>query len=447
MTEGIEWKLILSFAIPIILGNMLQQLYNTVDGIVVGNYVNSNALAAIGTCSTLARFFLCFSMGFSNGCGVIVSQLYGARQDSEIRKAFTTGMIIALGLGVLLSAFGLICHGWILSSLMNIKDPDVFAYADTYFVIYCMGLIFTYIYNFIAYILRAFGDSRATLYFLALTSILNLVLDLLMVRWWGIAGAAIATVISQLVCAIVSYIYMTRRYDSLNIRFSEYRVDGPMAKKCVTLGIPAILQISSVSIGNIIMQRLVNSFGSTVMAGYTVGVKMESYMHAPLQGIQQSMATFTGQNVGAGKLDRVKRGLYRALLINMIACAVVALICLIAGDALGRMFGLEGESLNFAVKMIRFYSYVAPTLFFFGAYFCCAGLIHGSGDVAYATFVSLFALASRVVYSYVGVYAFSASEAVLYHSTMLSNGLSMVLAWAGYFSGKWKDKSKKILGR
>ena len=243
MTEGTEWKLILSFAIPIILGNMLQQLYNTVDGIVVGNYVNSNALAAIGTCSTLARFFLCFSMGFSNGCGVIVSQLYGARHEAEIKKAFTTGMIISLGLGVALSAFGLICHKWILATLMNISDPDVFGYADTYFVIYCMGLIFTYIYNFIAYVLRAFGDSRATLYFLALTSILNLVLDLLMVRWWGIAGAAVATVISQLVCAIVSYIYMSRRYETLNICLNEYRVDGSMAKKCVSLGIPAILQI------------------------------------------------------------------------------------------------------------------------------------------------------------------------------------------------------------
>ena len=129
MTEGTEWKLILSFAIPIILGNMLQQLYNTVDGIVVGNYVNSNALAAIGTCSTLARFFLCFSMGFSNGCGVIVSQLYGARHEAEIKKAFTTGMMISLGLGVALSAFGLICHKWILATLMNISDPDVFGYA------------------------------------------------------------------------------------------------------------------------------------------------------------------------------------------------------------------------------------------------------------------------------------------------------------------------------
>lgn len=447
MTEGTEWKQILMFVVPIILGNMLQQLYNTVDGIIVGRFINSNALAAIGTCSTLARFFICFSMGFSSGCGVILSQFFGAKRGDDIKKAFSTGIIIACILGAVLSVFGLTCHNWILSTIMNIQDPDVLAYANTYFAIYCAGLIFTYIYNFIAYSLRAFGDSRATLYFLAVSSVLNLVLDIFMVRLWGIAGAAIATVISQIVCTVVSFIYMRKRHEALNIRFREYRFDREMGAKCVKLGIPAVLQMCSVSIGNLVMQRLVNSFGATVMAGYTVGVKIESYMHAPLQGIQQSMATFTGQNMGAGKLERVKKGLYRALIINMIFCVVCALVCLIAGDSLGRAFGLDGESLEMANRMIRFYSYTAPTQFFFGAYFCCAGLIHGSGDVSYATFVSLFALASRVAYGYIGVYAFNATSSVLYHSTCLSNGLSMVLAWIRYFSGKWKEKSRKILER
>lgn len=447
MTVGPVLKTILAFAIPIILGNMLQQLYNTVDGIVVGRVVNSNALAAIGTCSTLARFFICFSMGFSNGCGVIMAQLYGARRYDKIKKAFTTGMIIALGIGVVVSALGLTFHSWILYSFMDIKDPDVFGYADTYFSIYCMGLIFMYAYNFIAYILRSFGDSRATLYFLALTSVLNLILDLFMVQFWGIAGAAIATVISQIVCAVVSFIYMSKRHEALNIRLREYRVDREMAKNCVILGIPAILQQSSASLGNLVMQRLVNGFGNTVMAAYTVGTKLEGYMHAPLSGIQQSMATFAGQNIGAKKLDRVKKGLYLAFAINMVVCVFWAVVCLVGGDGIAALFALDGESFDYAMQMIRFYSYASPTLFFFGAYFCCAGVIHGSGDVAFATFITLSALLTRVVLSYTAVYAFSVDCNILWYSTLVSNGLSMVLAWARYYSGRWKKKSERIVGK
>lgn len=447
MTNGSVWKAILLFAIPIILGNMLQQLYNTVDGIIVGRMVNSNALAAVGTCSTLARFFLCFSMGFSNGCAVMISQYYGARREDDIRKAFTTGAIISVCIGLALSVIGIVFHNWILVTLMNISDPDVLGYSVQYFTIYCAGLVFTYAYNFIAYALRAFGDSKATLYFLALTSVLNLILDMIMVRFMGIAGAAVATVISQIVCAIVSYFYMTKRHKALDIKLRDYRIDPDKTRMCVTLGIPAVLQQCSVSMGNLLMQRLVNGFGGVTMAAYTVGVKLEGYLHSPMSGIQQSMSVFTGQNMGAGKLDRVKKGLRSTVMINVVWCAGVAVVGFFASTQLAQLFGLEGETLSRAVEMISFYTFTSCTTLFFGLYFGCSGIIHGSGDVGYATFVSLSALATRVVISYIAVYAFHVDYHILWQSTLISNGVSMVLTWIRYWSGTWKKKSERIIGK
>ena len=426
---------------------MLQQLYNTVDGIIVGRVVNSEALAAVGTCSTLSRFFLCFSMGFSNGCGVMISQYYGAKRDNDIQKAFTTGAIIAVGIGTVLTLIGVVFHKWILSVLMNITDPAVLNYAAQYFTIYCVGLVFTYAYNYIAYALRAFGDSRATLYFLALTSVLNLILDLIMVPWIGIAGAAVATVVSQIVCAVVSYFYVTKNHAALNIKLRDYRIHPDKARMCATLGIPAILQMCSVSIGNLMMQRLVNSFGGVTMAAYTVGAKIEGYLHAPISGIQQSMSVFSGQNIGAGKMDRVKQGLRSTVTINVIWCAAVAVLGFFASGMIGEVFGLEGEALSQAVEMISFYTYTSLTTLFFGLYFGCSGIIHGSGDVGYATFVSLSALASRVLISYVAVYVFKVDHHILWQSTMVSNAISMILTWVRYWNGKWKLKSKAIIGK
>lgn len=445
MTTGSVWRAILLFAIPIILGNMLQQLYNTVDGIIVGRVVNSNALAAVGTCSTLSRFFLCFSMGFSNGCGVMISQYYGAKREEDIKKAFTTGAIIALCIGALMSVIGIVFHHWILATLMDISDPEVLDYATQYFNIFCLGLVFTYAYNYMAYALRAFGDSQATLYFLALASVLNLILDILMVPVMGIAGAAIATVIAQIICAIVTFIYMRKRHKALDISLKEYRIDPDKSRICISLGIPAILQQCSVSMGNLFMQRLVNGFGNTTMAAYTVGAKIEGYLHAPVSGIQQSMSVFAGQNVGAGKMDRVKKGLYATVTINVICCGVVALVGIFGSTWLAEIFGLTGESLSQAIEMIDFYTYTSLTMLFFGLYFSCSGIIHGSGDVGFATVVSLSALASRVIISYLCVYAFHFDYRILWQSTLISNGVSMVLAWSRYFSGKWKQKSQRII--
>lgn len=446
MTTGSVWKAILAFAIPIVLGNMLQQLYNTVDGIIVGRVVNSDALAAVGSCSALSRFFLCFSMGFSNGCAVMISQYFGAGKENDIRKAFTTGAIIAVSIGTVLSAIGIVFRKWIMVDLMNISDPEVADYAVIYFSIYCVGLVFTYAYNFIAYTLRAFGDSQATLYFLAIASVLNLVLDMLLVPVTGVAGAAVATVISQIACAVVSYCYMIRRHENLNINLRDYRIDVAKTRMCVSLCVPSILQQCSVSMGNLMMQRLVNGFSGATMAAYTVGMKVEGYLHAPVAGILQSMSVFTGQNIGAGKQDRIKKGLRSAVTVNLCWTVLVALAGFFGSEAAARMFGLETEAFSQAVEMIRFYSCSSCAMLFFALYFSCSGIIQGSGDVGYATFSSLSALAAKVVLSYIAVYCFQADYSILWKSTLVASAISMVLTWVRYFSGKWKTKSERIIG-
>lgn len=447
MTTGSVWTAILSFAIPIILGNMLQQLYNTVDGIIVGRVVSPEALAAVGTCSALSRFFLCFSMGFSNGCAVMLSQYFGAKREADIQKSFVTGAIISLAIGLLLTVAGITLREWILATVMNISDPVVLRYAVQYFTIYCLGLVFTYAYNFIAYALRSFGDSRATLYFLAIASVLNLVLDLILVPAAGVAGAAAATVVSQMGCAAISYLYMVKCHSALAIPLGDYRIDFGKARLCISLGIPAILQQCSVSMGNLLMQRLVNGFGGATMAAYTVGTKVEGYLHAPVAGILQSMSVFTGQNMGAGKQERIKKALGSALVINLSWTLIVMAAGFFGAEPVAVLFGLTGASAEQATEMIRFYSCSSCTMLLFSLYFSCSGIIQGSGDVAYATFVSLSALATRVIVSYILVYGFGSGHRILWQSTLISCAVSVTLAWLRYFSGKWKTKSRRITGK
>ncbi|MCC8101614.1 MAG: MATE family efflux transporter [Clostridiales bacterium] len=445
MTVGREWKLILSFALPIILGSLLQQLYSTVDGVVVGRMVDSDALSAVGNCTTVASFFLAFSLGFSGGCGVVLSHYYGGKRFDDLRRMFATGMAIALGLGAVFSILGAVGSVWLLEVVLNIRDARILEYAKLYLSIYCVGLIFTFLYNYIAYALRAIGDSRATLYFLALASLLNIGLDVIFVGMYGILGAAVATVVAQIICAIVSYVYMIKRYEMLRLKWREFKPDREMTWMCIRLGIPAVMQQCSVSLGQTVMQRLVNSFGSTTIAAYVVGAKVERYLSAPILGVQQSMSTFTGQNLGANREERVKKGLRGSLAITLIMAALLGGIVYIAAAPTVALFGVEGETMRQAIEYIRF---VMPgCMLIFAVYQSYAGLLHGAGDVGFVTFISLSSLAARAVYSYIRVYVFEAEYPILWRSLLLAYLWSLIFACVRYYRGTWKKKSEVLKNR
>lgn len=440
MTGGPEWKRLLLFALPIMAGQFLQQLYNTVDGIVVGNYVSDAALGSVGACTTLAFLFLAFAFGFGNGCGVVIAQLYGARRWEDLRAAASTALLLLSAMGVVSLLVGFFGTHWFVTGLMKVQGEELIALAETYFSIYSLGLLFQFLYNCVASILRAVGDSRATLYFLCVSAVLNLLLDLLFVAKfrWGVAGAAVATVLSQFVCVVVCFVYMFGRYPVFRFRKGEFRYDRTQALLCLKMGLPLTMQQCIVSFGNVFMQRLVNHFGRATMAAFTAGVRIENYCMIPALSLNSAVSMFTGQNIGAGRLDRVRRGWKSAVLLAIGITGAIAAGLYAFATPLAGLFGVEGEALAQAVEYVRFISFM---MVIFAVYQSTVGLIQGSGDALYSTFCSLTTLTTRVSLAYILVFCFDFGYSVIWHTVPVGWVMGMILALLRYRAGTWKKKA------
>lgn len=439
MTTGPEWKHILLFSLPIMAGNLLQQLYNTVDGIVVGNFVSQNALAATGTAGTLAFLFLAVAIGFGNGAGIVVAQLFGAKQYDELRSAVSTALILLVGMGAALSVLGCALARPLIHGLMNVAEGEVLELAVIYFSIYAIGLVLQFVYNAVASILRAVGDSKAILYFLLVSSVVNLVLDLLfvIVFHWGVAGAAIATVLSQLGSAAVSVIYMFRKYPIFRFGKGEFVFKKDKCLLCLRMGIPSTVQQSIVSFGNVFIQRLVNSFGEAAMAAFTVGVRLENYLFVPAIGFSIGMSTFSAQNIGAGKPERVRRGARTTMLLTFGVAVVLELLSFLFASPLSTLFGVEGEALSLAVRYVRFLAYC---FWIFALYIAISGMLQGAGDVIFTMSCSLISLAVRVAMSYILVGAFHWDVSAIWATMPVGWGIVLIMALSRYFGGRWKEK-------
>ena len=440
MTVGSEWKKILLFALPIMAGQFLQQLYNTVDGIVVGNFVSEAALGAVGACTTLALLFLAFSTGFGNGCGVMISQLFGAGRMDQVKRAVATGMILMGAMGALAMVIGWFGAEWLVVHLLNIQDPHLIDLSVSYFSIYALGLVFTFLYNCIASILRAVGDSKATLYFLCVSATMNLVLDILFVALFrmGVAGAAVATVISQIACVAVCLVYMFVKYPMFRFGKGEFRFDPALGKLCLELGIPMSLQMAIVSCGNLLMQRLVNYFGETTMAAFTCGLRIENYCMVPAMGFNSAMSMFTGQNIGAGKLDRIQRGWKAAVKMALVITFVIATVLFAGAYPLSALFGVKGEAQLQAVDYIRFVSYM---MLIFTVYLTTNGVVQGCGDALYASICSFSTLGVRVALAYTLVFFFDFDYHVLWRCIPIGWLFALILALHYFLTGKWRHKS------
>ncbi len=445
MTTGTIWKQILLFSLPIMLGQILQQLYNTVDGIVVANFAYESkaaseaALAAVGGSVSLIFLFMSVCIGLGNGGAVIISQLYGARRIDDLRRAASTIIITLTGLGLLCSAVGIIFADELMMNLMSIQDPEVADMAIAYFSIFSGGFIFMYSYNAIAGILRAMGDSRSTLYFLILSAGMNTVLDLLFVIVfnWAVIGVAVATLISQIACMLFSVIYMLKKYPMLRYKRSEFVFDREMFKLTLRFGIPAVLQQGVISLGNVFIQRLVNSFGRITMSAFTVGMRMEAYTFIPIFAINMGTATFVGQNVGATRFDRVGKGLKQSVIIAFIAAATMGSLVYIFSPAFTALFNLEGQAAIQAVEQQR---YVSMVMTVFAIYLPASGTLQGSGDAMWATVASITTLTVRVATAYALVYFFAFGYAAAWTTMPFGWTCGIVIAYSRYFSGKWKTK-------
>ena len=438
MTTGREGKHILAFALPIMGGLVLQQLYNTVDSVVVGQKLGDIALGAVGTCSALTMFAVSFAVGLTNGSSVIFAQLFGAKQLDKLRRNLSTAFCLLAALGLAISILGFCFARPLLKAL---AAPDaILDMASGYFRIYCLGLVFQFVYNVAAGALRSVGDSKATLYFLCISSVVNIVLDLVfvIVFHWGVEGTAIATVIAQGVSALVSLFYMHRKYEFFRFARGEFAFDPSCCGQILKLGVPTMVQMCIVSGGNVLIQRVVNDLGTVALAANTAAARIENYMFIPVQSMNNGLATFTGQNVGAGKYDRVLGGRRQARYIIVPTALLISLILWVFAKPLIGLFGVTGEALTLGIQHLRF---IAPFFVIFALYMSTAGVLTGSGDVLAAACVTLSVLGVRVAATYIFNYGFRLGFPSLYYANPIGWAFGFIVVWLRFRTGIWKTKA------
>ncbi len=329
ITEGVIWKQLLSFFFPILLGTFFQQMYNTVDTIIVGRAVGTQALAAVGATSALINLVSGFFMGLSTGITVIVSQTYGARDKEGVSRSIHTGMALSLVLGVIISFIGIFAGPWILR--MTKIPESCYNEAVLYIYIYFSGSIAFMVYNMGASILRALGDSTRPTIFLIIACVANIVMDIVCVVWFkmGIAGAAVATVISQCVSAVLVVITMMKQPDETKLRLKQLKIYGRLMRRVLTIGIPGGLQFITFDLSNLLIQSSVNSFGETTIAAWTSYQKTDALSWMILNSFSVAATTFVGQNYGAQKYDRIRRSVWTCIGMNAVAVVVTSSIILL----------------------------------------------------------------------------------------------------------------------
>lgn len=331
MTTGNPLKIILLFSIPVLLGNLFQQFYNMVDTIIVGRYLGEEALAAVGSTGCLMFLVLGFANGIAQGFGVMVSHAFGAKDFKLLKHYVALSLMLTLIISVLLTIPTVAASKQLLVWMHT--PENILIMADEYIKVIFAGIILTMFYNVVSGILRGIGDSKTPLYFLILSSVLNIVLDLFLIvtLQLGTAGAAYATIIAQGVSAVLCFIYMIRRFEILRTECTDYYLDAQGVRNMLAIGIPMALNYSITAIGVMIMQAAVNVFGSSVVAAFTAASKVNNIATQTMPTLGTAMATYCGQNLGAGKYDRIYDGMKKGFFLCLGAAAAAAAICVLGG--------------------------------------------------------------------------------------------------------------------
>ena len=389
MTEGNIWKLLIVFSIPLILGNLLQQMYNTADSIIVGNFVGSNGLAAVGSGTALINLIIAFAQGAAVGAGVVVSQYLGANKKEQIKISVHTSMCIAIILGVILSLLGVFLSPTLLEMMKTPKE--VFKDSALYLQIFCGGLIFNVIYNMATGILNAAGNSRQPLVYLAGASVTNIILDLLLIGVFklGVMGAAIATDISQALSCILAVGYLLRVKSDYKLYIKELKINKDIAIKIIKIGLPTAIQNMVISFSNVLVQSSVNAYGATAMAGYAAYLKIDGFNILPVLSISMAVTTFTGQNVGANKLDRVKKGMYTALIMGIIYTVFIGAVLLLTSHTVLGFFTPDENVIKYGQIAMK---YFCPFYFLLGILNILAGTVRGAGKGVPPMLILLFSM-------------------------------------------------------
>jgi len=403
MTQGSPGKLILRFTTPIIIGNIFQQLYNMVDSIIVGRYVGNKALAAVGATGTIMFLILGFMQGLTAGFTVLTSQRFGAGDEQGLKRSVGNAALLSVSITALMTVFSLIGMKGLLRLMQT--PEDIFDMSYTYIWIICLGMWANILYNLLASFLRAVGNSKVPLYFLIISAILNVILDLILILVFqmGVAGAAWATVIAQGVSGILCLIYIAWKVPILHLRRQEWRLNGSDTKNQIRIGVPMALQFSITAIGTIIIQAALNTLGSTAVAAYTAAVKLEQLTTQPFSSMGQAMATYCGQNMGKRDLKRMKKGVHVAELFTVVY-AIVGAIFIIHMVPLGvRLF--VSEDIEIITSYVDLYMKICGTFFIpLGLIFVYRNAMQGAGFGFMPMMGGVVELAARSVAALIAVY-------------------------------------------
>lgn len=377
MTSGSIIRLLISFAVPLLLGNLFQQLYNTVDILVVGNFVGTQALAAVGSTTNIINTIIMFFNGVSIGAGVIISRYYGAHDDEKLHLAVETTLALTFISGALCTALGVYLSPFLLRFMAT--PDDVLPEASVYLKIYFSGVSGLLIYNMGSAILRAVGDTRRPLMFLVFSSFLNIGLDLLFVISFrlGIAGVAYATILSQFISALLVLFILTRTRDNYGFVWKDICINKTMLKQILIVGFPTGLQQSITSFSNVYVQSYINSFGSSCMAGWSCYTKIDQFIFLPLQSMSQAATTFVSQNIGAKNVRRAKQGSNTALALSASIIFCSACIIWLFAPSMVSLFNKDPEVLYFGTLFLRLCVFFTLTACVTQVY---AGTLRGIGD-------------------------------------------------------------------
>lgn len=423
MTVGNPTKLIFSFAVPMLIGNIFQQFYSMVDTIVVGRFVGVKALAAVGVTGSLMFLILGFVMGLTTGFSVIVAQYFGLNDEKQLKKAVAMSVYLSLGLSIIITVISLLLAKPL---LMFMNTPsDILDDANLYISIVFAGTIATIFYNLLSSVLRALGDSKTPLMFLIVSSIINIILDLVFVINFsmGVSGVAYATIISQAVSCVLCFIYIKKRFPILNLDRSDWRIDKNTITKLLNIGVPTAFQSSVTAIGVMVIQAAVNNFGSIIVAAYTAASKVEQLATQPALTFGLAMATYTGQNLGAGKIERIRTGIKKCVILSVVFCIVACVLVIIFGRGLTRLFvsGSPDEVLQVIEASQTYLNIVSVFFWILGLLFIYRNALQGLGNAKIPLLSGFVELLMRV-----GV-AFTLSNYIGYTGICLASPI----AWIG----------------
>lgn len=440
MTQGRPAGLLISFAIPIFLGNVFQQLYNIMDSVIVGRFVGADALAAVGVCSGPYSVFVGLNMGLSTGVGILVAQLYGAGKEEQIKKVVANALILLMASALITGGLGFVLAEKLLVLLgtpESVMDRALI-YMRTVFV----SILGMALYHCVNGILRALGDSRTPLFFLALSSVLNIVLDVCFVTVvrWDVFGVAFATLLSQLIAAGAGLIYARKKYECFRFPLSQLRPHRAVLQKLLYTGLPLALQSSTINISAAVLQGFVNSFGETVVAANTIINKFDNLNNMPLSSLSMALSTYTGQNVGAGQKKRVQSG-YRVGWMMAIAYSVLVFV---VGHVFGGMFAdffVQGE------PEVRSYSVLGIGILSCGVLalsmiYVNRSILNGAGDTGFALFNGTVEIVGRIGFAWLYTVVLQIGPAGLWLTAVSNWLLTGLVCQARYLSGVWKRKGE-----